>query len=325
MRKLSISLTMVLCILGIYCSKDGNTIGPTNISNKKLAAVGDSGHIYTSDDGTNWILQNSGTSKYLAKIIWTDSGLIAVGDGGLILCSKNGKTWQNLVSGLTIPLYSIASNGHQVVVVGYGGTILTSADNRNWTPGFSGTSYDLYDVTWAGSQFVISGDYGIFLTSSDGVIWSKQMLCNGCDAAMLGITWTGNQLVAVGASPSPFNYTVVSTSPDGINWTIQTRIDSVYAVFSGSGTLCYVIWANNMLLASGPKGRLFNSPDGISWHPHSLSSSLHMAGMTWTGNNFIVVGENGTVLSSPNGNDWTVIASSLFGGYLNAVACFSLQ
>jgi hypothetical protein len=87
------------------------------------------------------------------------------------------------------------------------GVILTSADGLNWTAQSSAT---LFAVTWAGSQWVAVGS-GI-LTSPTGAAWTAATVGT---QDLLGVAWSGDQLVAVGVSGA------ILTSPNGTTWTAR--------------------------------------------------------------------------------------------------------
>jgi photosystem II stability/assembly factor-like uncharacterized protein len=67
-----------------------------SLSLSMLVAVGESGVVETSsDDGSTWTAQTSGTAENLYGIVWnaTDSNFVIVGDNNTILMSSNGTTW----------------------------------------------------------------------------------------------------------------------------------------------------------------------------------------------------------------------------------------
>ena len=95
-----------------------------------FVAVGDSGTILTSSDGTTWTSRTSGTTTNLRGITYSKSlGLfVAVGDNGVILTSSNGTTWTSRTSGVSASLLGVtySSDLGLFVAVGESGTILYS-------------------------------------------------------------------------------------------------------------------------------------------------------------------------------------------------------
>ena len=80
---------------------------------------------------------------------------IAVGGSGTILTSPDGTTWTAQTSGTSNDLRSVAYDGSSTIVaVGFSGTILTSSDGTTWTSRTSGTSKDINNVHYGNSSFV---------------------------------------------------------------------------------------------------------------------------------------------------------------------------
>jgi len=173
--------------------------------NEKFVAVGDSGAIHTSVDGSTWVAQTSGTTENLTDIIWNKWAVglrgvpeyIAVGWNGTILWSNNGENWNSVTSGVTVNLQAIAYNGSTYVIVGASGTVLYSNNVTSWQAGTSGIgSLALYDVIYNDDidKFIAVGALGKILESSDGNTWTEQE--SGTSNILLGITWTEGRMVA---------------------------------------------------------------------------------------------------------------------------------
>jgi hypothetical protein len=94
--------------------------------------VGSRGTILrTSDGGTNWIQQSSGTGSNLKSVSFTNADYgIAVGDSGTILRTTNGGTnWTQQSIGTTNFLFSVSfTDVNNGTVVGEYGTILRTTD-----------------------------------------------------------------------------------------------------------------------------------------------------------------------------------------------------
>jgi len=65
---------------------------------------------------------------------------VAVGDSGTILTSSDGTSWTSITSGISNNLRGITHGNSTFVAVGQSGTILTSSDSTSWTSRTSGTS-----------------------------------------------------------------------------------------------------------------------------------------------------------------------------------------
>ena len=139
-----------------------------------FVAVGNSGTILASSDGTSWSSRTSGTSNQLNSITYGDSAFVAVGGNGTILTSLDNTSWSSRTSGTSNQLNSITYGGSTFVAVGSSGTILTSLDNTSWSSRTSGTSNQLNSITYGDSAFVAVGGNGTILTSSDGISWTSR-------------------------------------------------------------------------------------------------------------------------------------------------------
>ena len=112
---------------------------------------------------------------------------------------------------------------------------------------------------------------------------------------LLGITWAGSGLVAVG-----FDGTIVQ-SPDGKVWTA--------AASDISATLTGVAWTGRRVVAVGADGTIVHSPDGKVWTAAASDISATLTGVAWTGRRVVAVGEDGAIVHSPDGQTWTAADS----------------
>ena len=115
--------------------------------------------------------------------------------------------------------------------------------------------------------------------------WTVQN--SGTNAPLYSVTWTGNQLVAVGEE-------IILTSPDGINWTVRASMSPTFQCI-----LNYVTWTGSQLVALDYEGAILTSPDGITWTTQQSGTRYPLTSVTWTGNKLVAVGALGTILTSP--------------------------
>jgi hypothetical protein len=281
-----------------------------------------------------WTKQNSGVSNCLNAVIWTGAGLAAVGDTGTILMSNDGSTWTKKVSGTAAKLLSAAWNGSTYMVTGdsvafqYGGLVLTSSDGNSWRNPSLNPLHPIHSVIWTGSQFVASSDSTLgtanseILTSSDGARWTRKLWAQRYSLSC--VAWNGNRLVAVGSDMYWAGYCVgslsvfgsaglIATSLDGTNW------DSSYV---GSNTigdstkgLSSVVWTGNQFVAVGyprysgcvfrhDSAVILTSADGITWTNRISGVEKSLNSVTWSGTRLVAVGDGGTVIASQNGIAW---------------------
>jgi hypothetical protein len=111
-------------------------------------AVGSSGTILTSDNGTTWTSRTSGTTKGLRDVIYANSKFVSVGASGTILTSDNGTTWTSMTSGTSNLLRDVIYANSKFVSVGASGTILTSDNGTTWTSMTSGTTKGLRSIAY---------------------------------------------------------------------------------------------------------------------------------------------------------------------------------
>lgn len=111
-----------------------------------IIAVGDTGVILTSADGSTWTARTSGVSANLHGVYSLDSTHAwAVGAGGVILFSADaGATWSSLSSGVAVDLHGVyAADSTHVWAIGGGGTLLFSDDGVSWAVHSSAVSDSL--------------------------------------------------------------------------------------------------------------------------------------------------------------------------------------
>ena len=205
------------------------------------------------------------TANALNDVAWngTDT-LVAVGDAGVILNSPNGMAdaWvDNAVNPDTESnsLSAVTWDGSQFLIVGAGGTVLTGNDGITWDLQTTPVTTDLEDVAWLGNQFLSDKGIAYIAVGKNGII----------------------------------------TSPDGIDWTLQTANLTIAGT-----TLNGVAGDGNIIVVVGTNGTILTSPDGITW-TEDINGNNSLNDITWDGNQFGVVGSNDTILTSPDGITWT--------------------
>jgi photosystem II stability/assembly factor-like uncharacterized protein len=120
--------------------------------------------------------RNAAIDLYSVQFIDSDRGYI-VGDEGLILETSNGGTsWREQTSGTRAQLFHLSFHGRRGWVVGTGGVILHTSDGgRNWYPQQSGTQDDLNRIHMITDEVgLITGDNGALLrTENGGATWER--------------------------------------------------------------------------------------------------------------------------------------------------------
>jgi len=170
----------------------------------------------------------------LYSVCFNAGKFVAVGSSGLVFDSTDGSSWINVVSGTTADLHAIAVAPSLFVAVGTGGTILSSPDGTTWTSRNSGTTTNLFAIAFNGLTFVAGGTNELLLQSGRFLLpplYTKLPGGGGGGGGdLFSLTWSS---AAVGFIPQQstqlsggtnwFNYTG-AISDDGTNMSISVPI-----------------------------------------------------------------------------------------------------
>lgn len=261
----------------------------------KYVAVGDSGTIITSANGTSWAKQTTGTSRELFCVTWGNSLFVAAGDSGVILTSPDGTYWTLHQSATKNSLRGAIWADNEFIAVGINSTIITSPDGLSWSERTSPCTCDLFGIAFGGQPaiFVAVGGYlsSAVLTSPNGITWTSSSMSTATPL-LCSVTWNGEEFVATGEIGT------ILTSPNGTSWTSQVSGDSA--------TLSDIVWADNQCVLVGHEGvgnfgPILTSPTGSIWTARTSPTTQWLYGVGWGSNLFVAVGTNGTVIISPTG------------------------
>ncbi len=262
------------------------------------------GPAVTGDPLAQWVVTSSGATPRYWAVAWVGNGFVAAGDNNTLLTSPDGMTWSTHVVPTTSDFYGVRGNGTVAVAVGGNGAIATSTDLVNWVTRNSGVHNRLFDVVWTGSQFVAMGDAATVVTSPDGATWSR-LPASGGFSVHHGL-WDGHQFVMSEGKN-------IVNSPDGVHWRASLALTGPQKTFD-------VATNGNIYVAVGlAAGRVYSSPDGLTWTIRPTGAEVGLSGIVWTGDQFIAVGE-GMVLNSPDGINWHSRANDAKVTVLRAVA-----
>jgi hypothetical protein len=141
-------------------------------------AVGANGTIRRStNNGTNWSGQTSGTNNLLYDVRFPNIGmmtiLFAIGSNGTILKTTNaGVNWNPLTSGTNNDLHEIHFTTYEIgYTVGNNGTIRnTTNGGANWVSQTSGTTNNLWSVFFVGYTVGFAvGENGTIRKTTTGI------------------------------------------------------------------------------------------------------------------------------------------------------------
>lgn len=274
-----------------------------------LYAVGDFGtFLKTTDGGSTWSLQPTGTAIHLRGVWFADaSSGVAVGDSGTILRTTNGgaswaRTSQTFDPGITFAAvcFTDANTG---TVVGYPGAIYRTTDGGNtWTPQIGPPGILISSVYFTDKNTgTIVGSYGtIYRTTNGGSKWTRQV--SGLEGTvaplLLGVSFSdADRGTAVGQSG-----TIVHTTDGGITWTKQSsgtsfNLNAVHFLDANTGTVV------------GDVGMVLHTTNGgATWTQQSSGLTSWFSAVRLTSaSTGIVVGSNGVVYRTvDNGSSWTL-------------------
>ncbi len=249
--------------------------------------VGQSGKIAkTTDSGTTWSTQNSGTSQILSSVYFSDASTgYTAGSQGTILKTTNGGTnWNPLSSATAEWLYSVyfidANTGYSV---GGNGTIMkTTNSGTNWIQQSSGTTYTLKDVFFADANNGIAvGGYaglGIILrTTNSGTTWTTQ---NSGTINFLSSVYfiDANTGYTVGDSGTIFKTTNGGANWDALSSGTNEDLRSVYFIDANVG---YIVSEHSIYKTNN---------GGSNWFEDEVPGGL------WGMNEVQIVFENNTAI-----------------------------
>jgi len=264
--------------------------------------VGPAGAIWvTTDDGSTWSRQKSGTAQDLRAVTFKDAsrGWVVGADGTILATTNGGARWSAQLSGTTQPLdaVSFADAGHGWAV-GAGGTILATSDGgATWSTQPSGgqpagTTGSLSSVSFCdASHGWAAGAGGTLLATSDGgATWSTQL--SDTTASLSSVSFRdASHGWAVGSGG-----TIVNTTNGGATWSAQPSgtSESLNAVSFCSSSHGWAAGARGTILAT--------TNGGATWHKQTSGTTQPLDALAFLGaGRGWAAGGNGTILATRNG------------------------
>lgn len=277
----------------------------------RFVAVGVSGIISLSKNGSDWTDVFSAKCNNYTGIYWDGQRFIAIGDKCSISVSTDGGVWTNSGYGSFLQLNSLAWNGKRYVAVGgqqfmrsSGGIIISSPDLVHWTE-YTGmedinneTAYgnEVNGVASDGNQFVAVQGSGRILSSGDGTDWSVALSVN--NANLTDILWDGKNFIAVGYSGA------VLVSKDGRHW-VGHNAGKAYnfkKIIRDGNRYVATAWTQD---EAGFKSSILVSADAVKWETRKTVPGLYLFGIAWDGSGYFITGEQGKLLYSQDLENWS--------------------
>ncbi len=259
--------------------------------NGQFVAVGEGGTILTSSDGTTWKAQNSGTTRWLVGVAWSnDLGLYAaVGDQGTILTSPDAITW-TVRSSSGDRLNGVSYCADRFVAVGEAGAIRTSIDGSVWSLLFRPTSNYLHGIAFGSSVWLASGKSSTGVYSMSGASFALSAIPVTSDFE--SVAYGRGVFLAVGGAGKAASTTSPSGNATALPWITRNT--------GTAADLRAVIYAHNGFVAAAADGAVYLTPDGVaSWRKIATSTTQVLNSVAASDSAFVCVGFGGTLTRAP--------------------------
>jgi photosystem II stability/assembly factor-like uncharacterized protein len=263
--------------------------------------------------------QKAITGNHLNDVAWDgEDTLIAVGDSGDIITSPNGTTdvWSDASDpDVTENLSAVTWEGvnNQFLIVGASGKVLTSNADLTWNEVASGVNTDLEDVAWLGDRYIAVGKHSTLLISNeDGSIWSPVDLSGYLAGTSLTVTDLQN-ITLKGVAFGDGMILVVGTNGTVVNASYQASIDptptgwQILPQFTNND-LNDATWDGSQFFVSGSNDTLLVSSDGSNWDSiNTATTTITFVGMSQWDSALpldlvpATAGSSGTLLVDPQG------------------------
>jgi hypothetical protein len=247
----------------------------------KVAAVVNSGYIYTSTDyGVTWSQKtNSGYRFWYSLASSSDGTKLAAGvtAGYIYTSTDGGGTWTQQTSSGSRHWYSIASSsdGTKLAATNSNGYIYTSTDGGGtWTQQTSSGSRHWYSIASSsdGTKLAACGlDTYIYTSIDGGLSWTQRV--NSGSRKWRSITSSSDGTKLAAGADNAYIYT---STDSGVNWVQQTNSGIKTSGPSMSSS------SDGTKLAASPYGDyVYTSTDsGVNWTQQTNSSSKNWQSIT---------------------------------------------
>ena len=280
-----------------------------------LVAVGDSGAVLTSSNGTSWSPQTSGNSDTWLSVAYSNS--LGSGSGRFCAVSFNGTVMYSDDLGVTWAYASTVPQANQWTAIAWSpalnifaavsqnGTnrIMTSSDGNFWSTQSNptgGSGYQWEGLCWSPDKATfcaVAANGNSFIQTMTATSASNWALGNAITGETSNENWaavcwssTLGKFCAVADGVVAFS-SMLST--DGVNWTPAA---------GGGGKAVFWSAAANLFASLGGN-TIKTSAAGASWTTQTTPTGTHdYHGVLWSDrlNLFVGVGLNGGFGATPN-------------------------
>ncbi len=270
----------------------------------------------TSDGGTTWSPQSSGTTFTLSGISFTDTknGWAAGNEGTILHTSDGGETWEKQDSPIDyFHMDVVALNPEKCFIASERTNILATEDGgKTWEVRFEDEDYILKSISFCDDQHGwVAGEFGhTYHTRDGGATWEKQ-------AGLYEMDWDTGFI-----SGDNFLFDVVAIDPRtawtvGILGTVKRTTDGgetwevvsldlpkvqLYSIASdGAG----------MIVMGGNGLCVFSVDAGVTWEPAKFEPTIEYGWIydleAVSAGRFAACGDEGAIFLNSSGSPWTRI------------------
>jgi photosystem II stability/assembly factor-like uncharacterized protein len=299
-------------------------------------AVGDQGVILkTTNGGSKWSMQASGTLNSLNTVRFTDSMIgTAIGDGGIVLHTTDGGiTWTTRATAVTDWLTGLTFMSKDTgLMVGSHGTILKTVDGGvTWKSQTTGSRTAYYSVSFGDALTGVAVGYrgSTFRTRDGGSTWDPTM--NRTPEHLHGVCYADRNIaVAVGEGGA-----ILRSTDGGVSWIDQSIPYALTAKFTFSavafgspstGVIVGRLDTSVSPLSVIKRSAIFRTTDGgKQWVRAAVTTSSELFAVSFGDESTVTaVGDGGLILhSTDKGATWRDRSTSLTVKRLNGIAAAS--
>lgn len=301
-------------------SPQGNPLNASASGNGVNVAVGAGGSLYSNAGGT-WSSRSSGTGNNLYAVAYGSGAFVAVGQADTIVASTDGVNWTPVsVSGANAAqnLFSIAFGNNTFVAADSAGTVFTSNNGTTWTnAGSLPAPSTVTSMTFGDGKFVAiakTGGATAIYYSTTGSTWTAATASFPQDPSVY-LTYNGSVFVAMGLNVQGTTGGSIMTSPDGVNWSIQTPLAPAtafpIAITANGSTFVVMLQGGYSATAVTTPILIETSTDGAHWTtlaqnnlPAVWSQNIPRQ-ISYTGSGYLAVGAGAYIATSPDLLTWT--------------------
>ncbi len=294
-------------------------------------AVGDGGTIIkTTDGGSTWTVQNSGTAYDLYSVYFTDKNTGYVTGGVtywlsiLLKTTNGGMSWSVLSTGYERPYKSIhfvnadtgyfLGNGFIEPIIG--DVIFKTTDGgKNWTKKLLESNYGLSSICFTDEDTGYALGETFWKTTDGGENWIKQ---NNVSGKSIFFTDANTGYIAGDYGK------ILKTTNAGTSWELQ-HTDSTYSltsVFFTDSNTGYAVGGDNS------KGVILITRDaGVNWAIMTLENLPLLTSVYFSENNTgFAVGKGGAIIQTTDGGtDWSLLSSKITSKNLNSTSFLDIN